>query len=281
MGSRIRSLIFSTLMPLMLGGCTDSIVNHFAFYPMRFSASDYNLTGSGIRDVAFTTEDQIRLHGFYLPSRGQQKLVIFFHGNFGHALHRLSAVRQLAQTGVNVLLVGYRGYGRSEGKPSELGIYADGEAALQYATDTLNFEMQNIFILGRSLGSAVAINMAQGRELGGLILISTFTSGHEVMTDAGMGWLRWFVDRRPFDQVAKLDRVNVPALFIHGERDREIPYRLGEKLYQRYPSPFKSMLSVSDAGHNDLFVDYGEAIWARIAVFIAEPQASAGQEERW
>lgn len=281
MGKPLRRLLLTTLMPLLLSGCTDSIVNHFAFYPMRFSAGDYNLSGSGIGDVAFSTQDQIRLHAFYIPHPRSKKLVIFFHGNFGHALHRLSAAQQLARTGVNVLLVGYRGYGRSEGKPSEMGIYADGEAALKYATEKLKFELQNIFILGRSLGSAVAIDMAQDRTLGGLILISTFTSGHDVMTAAGMGWLRWFVDRRPFDQAAKLDRVNVPALFIHGERDREIPYRLGEALYRLYPSEFKSLLSVSNAGHNDLFVGYGEALWARIALFIAHPQVNSGQEERW
>lgn len=278
---RLRRLIFSTLMPLLLSGCTDSIVNHFAFFPMRFNADDYSLMGSDIRDVVFTTEDNVRLHGFYLPNPDSEKLVLFFHGNAGHALHRLRDAKQLAATGVNVLLVGYRGYGRSEGKPSEHGIYADGTAAFQYATEKLKFIPQNIFVLGRSLGSTVAIDLAQDRDLGGLILISTFTSAHEVMSSAGMGWLRWFVDRRPFDQAAKLERVNIPALFIHGERDREVPYRLGTKLYQLYPSEFKSRVSVSNAGHNDLFLAHGDALWMRIGAFIVEPQARAGQEERW
>lgn len=277
----LRILIFSTLIPLMLIGCTDAIVNHFAFFPMRFSAGDYSLVGSDIRDVAFTTEDKIRLHGFYVPNIESDKLVLFFHGNAGHALHRLRDARKLADTGANVLLVGYRGYGRSEGKPSEHGIYADGKAALQYATDKLKFDPQNIFILGRSLGTTVAIDLAQERELGGLILISTFTSAHEVMSAAGMGWLRWFVDRRPFDQAAKLDRIDLPALFVHGERDREVPYRLGKRLYELYPSEFKSQVSVSNAGHNDLFMAHGEALWIRIGAFIEDPQERAGQEERW
>lgn len=278
---RLRTLIFTSLMPLLLSGCTDSIVNHFAFFPMRFSADDYSLTGSDVRDVAFTTEDNVRLHGFYVPNPSSEKLVLYFHGNAGHALHRLGAATHLAANGANVLLVGYRGYGRSEGQASEFGIYADGKAALKYATEKLKFAPQNIFILGRSLGSTVAIDLAQDRELGGLILISTFTSAHEVMSAAGMGWLRWFVDRRPFDQAAKLDRIDLPALFIHGERDREVPYRLGKKLYELYPSDFKNMVSVSGAGHNNLFVDQGEALWMQISAFIEDPQARAGQEERW
>ncbi|MDI3323731.1 alpha/beta hydrolase [Pontibacterium granulatum] len=278
---RLHTLIISTLVPLLLSGCTDTIVNHFAFFPMRFSAEDYSLAGSDVRDVAFTTEDGVRLHGFYVPNPKSKKLVLFFHGNAGHALHRLPAAKRLAETGVGVLLVGYRGYGRSEGKPSEPGIYADGKAALTYATEKLKFAPQNIFVFGRSLGSTVAIDLAQDRELGGLILISTFTSAHEVMASAGMGWLRWLVDRRPFDQAAKVERINLPALFIHGERDREVPYRLGAKLYQRYPSDFKSMLSVSGAGHNDLFAKHGEAIWLRVAAFIKAPEERAGQEERW
>lgn len=278
---RLRTLIFSTVVPLLLSGCTETIVNHFAFLPMRFSADDYSLVGSDIRDVAFTTQDGVHLHGFYLPNPDSDKLVLFFHGNAGHALHRLDAATQLVAQGVNVLLVGYRGYGRSGGKPSEQGIYNDGKAALRYATDTLKFAPQNIFLLGRSLGSTVAIDLAQTRELGGLILISTFTSAHDVMTAAGMGWLRWLVDRRPFDQTAKLNRVDLPALFIHGERDREVPYRFGKALYEQYPSVFKSHVSVSDAGHNDLFLAHGDALWARIGAFIRDPRERAGQEERW
>lgn len=278
---RLRRLIFSSLMPLLLSGCTDSIVNHFAFFPMRFSADDYSLMGSDIRDVAFTTEDAVRLHGFYVPNPNSEKLVLYFHGNAGHALHRLTAAKRLAANGVSVLLVGYRGYGRSEGQSSEAGIYADGKAALKYATEKLKFSPQNIFVLGRSLGSTVAVDLAQDRTLGGLILISTFTSAHEVMSAAGMGWLRWFVDRRPFDQAAKLDRIDLPALFIHGERDREVPYRLGKQLYELYPSEYKNMVSVSGVGHNDLFSEHGDALWLRISAFIDDPHARAGQDERW
>ncbi len=280
MGQLLRCLIFS-ILTLNMSGCSDTIVKSFAFHPMRFNADNYNLDDSGVQDVEFTTEDQIRLHAFYLPKPDNQKLVLYFHGNFGHSLHRLNSAWHLAQTGVNVLLVGYRGYGRSEGEPSEDGVYNDAKAALRYATQELNFAPENIFVLGRSLGSAVAVDLAQEREFGGLILVGTFTSAHEVMSEAGMGWLRMFVNRRPFDQTAKLERVTSPALFIHGERDRQIPLQLAETLYQSYPSPYKSMVTVAYAGHNDIFHRHRDKIWTRIAAFIDAPQKEKGRTEYW
>ncbi|WP_051559901.1 alpha/beta hydrolase [Marinobacterium jannaschii] len=280
-GNRLRILIITGLMPLLLTGCNDAIVNHYAFFPSRFSAGDYDLSGSAVEEVSLQTADNIRLHGFYLPRPDSRKLVLFFHGNGGHALHRLRDAEQLAAKGVNVLLIDYRGYGRSEGEPSEWGVYLDAATTLRYATRTLEFAPQDIFILGRSLGSAIAIDLAQGQSLGGLILAGSFTSGHAVMDSAGMGWLDWFVSRRPFDQLAKLERIDTPALFIHGRRDRQIPFRLGEALYQRYPSSHKSLVSVSNAGHNDLFPNYGPRLWSRIAAFIQAPQQYQNRVELW
>jgi len=280
MGRHLRYLVFAILLPL-ISGCSDSIIKSFAFHPMRFGEHHYSLEDSGVQDVMFVTEDQIQLHAFYIPKPDSQKLVLYFHGNYGHSLHRLNSAWHLAQAGVSVLLVGYRGYGRSEGEPSEDGIYADAKAALRYATQELEFEPKDVFVLGRSLGSAVAINLAQDSEVGGLILAGAFTSAHDVMTEAGMGWLRLFVNRRPFDQTTKLDRMDAPALFIHGEQDRQIPLQLAEELYQSYPSPFKSMVTVSDAGHNDLFLRHRDKLWIRIAAFIEAPQRDKGRTERW
>jgi len=270
MGDRYRKLCFSCCL-LLLAGCTDGIVNFFAFYPMRFNADDYSLSDTSVQELEVVTEDQVRLHAFYLPVPSSSKLVIFLHGNAGHNLHRLSQAQRLARSGVNVLLLSYRGYGRSEGSPSEYGVYRDGRAALQHAVDHLGFAPENIFLLGRSLGSAVAIDMAQHQSLGGLILISAFISAHDLMQTAGLGWLGWLVDRRPFDQLSKLPHISTPALFIHGTQDRQVPYRLGEALYAQYPSEYKQMLSVQKAGHNDLFLRDGEIIWQRIAAFIDNP----------
>ncbi len=281
MGQRLRLLIISSLIPLLLSGCNEVIVNHFAFFPSRFEASDYDLKGTGIEEISFSTSDQLRLHGFYIPRPDKQKLVLFFHGNAGHALHRINDAMQLANRGVSVMLIDYRGYGRSEGEPSEQGIYADAAASLRYATETLGFEPRHIYLLGRSLGSAVAIDLAQAQPLGGLILAGSFTSGHAVMEGSGMGWLDWFVSRRPFDQLAKLEQIDTPALFIHGRRDRQIPYHLGEALYQQYPSPHKSLIAVDKAGHNDLFPDYGPRLWPRIAEFIEAPRKGRGEIEQW
>ncbi|WP_432474052.1 alpha/beta hydrolase [Amphritea sp. HPY] len=268
----LRTLIPAVVILLVLSGCSEHIVNRIAFHPIPFQTSDYEITDKRIQELEFTTPDQVRLHAFYIPYPGKQKLVVFFHGNFGNSLHRIFAAWELAKTGVNVMLISYRGYGRSEGIPTEKGLYTDAATAINFATNQLGYNQSNIFILGRSLGTAVAIDVAQDLDLGGLILISPFPSGNAVMETSGAGWLSWFVTGTPFNSAEKIHHAKVPALFIHGDRDTLIPVHLSRELYRSYPSPYKSMVTVPTAGHNDIFSVAGTKLWSRIGAFVESPQ---------
>ncbi len=266
------------LILLSLGGCSEYLVNKYAFHPVSFQTKDYEITDNRIQEFVFATQHNSSLHAFYIPYPGKQKLVIFFHGNSGNSLQRLLTAWDLAKTGVNVMLVSYRGYGRNLGTPSEKGIYEDAAAAVNFARLQLGYPEADIFILGRSLGTAVAIDVAQDRAFGGLILISPFPSGQDVLIAGGANLLGQLIGDTPFNSITKLSRINAPALFIFGDRDTLIPGRLSRKLYDLYPSAYKNISVVLGADHNDILDVSGPRLWDRIEAFISAPEQHSSQE---
>lgn len=136
--------------------------------------------GLAAEEVSIRTEDDVSLHAFSLPSPGASRALLFLHGNTGNASHRLPNAAQLVRLGVHILLLDYRGYGLSEGTPTEEGVYADARAGLSYLIETCGIPEHRIVLFGRALGTAVAIDLARDRSLAGLILESSFPSGANV-----------------------------------------------------------------------------------------------------
>ena len=139
----------------MCGSGCDWLVNSFAFHPMPGSQIDSQFHDSSLQEIMFDSLDDIKLHAFYFPRPAHNRAVLFLHGNAGNASHRLPHAQQLANLGFNVLLLEYRGYGKSGGSPSEQGVYRDAKAALEYLIKTRGFPKERIFIFGRSIGTAV------------------------------------------------------------------------------------------------------------------------------
>ncbi|MGD0128937.1 MAG: alpha/beta fold hydrolase [Terriglobia bacterium] len=140
-------------------------------YPEGFPHAD--LSPLHVEDVWLTTQDNIRLNAWYLPSPGSEKALLWFHGNAENIGYGLGHAVFYSRLGVNVLAVDYRGYGRSEGSPDEAGVYRDADAAYDYLIRVRHIQPKNIFIYGHSLGGAVAIDLASRRECGGLIVQSS------------------------------------------------------------------------------------------------------------
>ena len=157
---------------LMWGRLVDGVI----FHPSPGADLRPEQVGLAGEDVFLTTEDGVRIHAFWLPAEGATRALLFLHGNAGNASHRLPNAAELVGLGAHVLLLDYRGYGLSEGRPSEAGAYADARAGLAHLTETRGIEEGRIVVFGRSLGGAVAVDLVQDREVGGLILESTFTS---------------------------------------------------------------------------------------------------------
>lgn len=254
------------MIPLASIGLFTWLVNFFAFHPHPGNQVDPHLVDPAIQEIFFDSSDGVKLQAFFVPKPESDRVVLFLHGNAGNASHRLQDAAHLATLGTNVFLLSYRGYGKSEGAPSEQGVYSDGRSALTYLQSELGFTIDQTVILGRSIGSAVAIEITQGLPVAGLILVSSFSSGRDFARAQGLSWLAW-VTGEPFHSIQKISLVTAPVLFIHGERDGIVPMDLGRKLFEECPTP-KIWAPIPGAGHNDLIQYAGAKYWTRIQEFM-------------
>ncbi|MGH7703864.1 MAG: alpha/beta hydrolase [Gemmatimonadales bacterium] len=225
----------------------------------------------GAERVLISTPDSVRLAGWVIPARPPDSTglwLLLFHGNAGDisSAGRPEHDRQLRDLGLDVLAIDYRGYGESEGTPSEEGLYTDARAAYDYLRTTRGVPPSRIVLYGHSLGSAVAIDLATRVEVAGLIVEGAFTS----VPDRGQEIYPFFpvrlIARSRFASLDKIGRIAIPKLFIHGRDDITIPIRHGRRLYDRAQSP-KTFLEVR-GGHDDAYAVDSAAYQAGISRFL-------------
>ena len=174
-------LIFITIVAVIFSSCS-VIRDSIAFHPDKKSKIPTKDLPSYFNEVTIKTNDDERLKAFHLKHDEtiEKRLVVYFHGNAGNLYHRVEWVNQLYLKGINVLIVDYRGYGGSTGSPSENGVYIDGQATIDYAIDSLGYSEDKINIIGRSIGTTVAVEVSQNRNFESLILITPLTTGREI-----------------------------------------------------------------------------------------------------
>ena len=247
-------------------GMRKSLVETMLYHPAAGTAHAPERFGIDADEIRLVSEDGVHLHAYHLRAPGSTRALLFLHGNAGNAAHRLPNADALRRLGVDVLLIDYRGYGFSEGNPSEAGLNADARAGLDYLTGSLGFDTQRVVLFGRSLGGAVAVDVAQDRELGGLILESTFSSLADVASRHFTPVARYFT-RGGYASAEKISRVRAPLLFFHGDNDRIVPYELGKRLFAAAPEP-KAFETLAGAGHNDTLQVGGVIYLERIGAFL-------------
>jgi fermentation-respiration switch protein FrsA (DUF1100 family) len=264
---RVSPVVIVLGAGLVLGGIMrGSLVEALVFQPSRGVDLAPAQLGLDAEERYLAAEDGVRIHAFFLRAPAATRGLLFLHGNAGNASHRLPNAGRLAELGVHVLLLDYRGYGRSEGRPSEAGVYADARAGLRELVEEVGLPEERVVLFGRSLGGAVAVDLARERSVGGVILESTFSS----LEDAGRSIFgplgAWFARGR-FDSASKIDGVRAPLLFFHGDRDEVVDLSLGRRLFERAPEP-KAFELLPGAGHNDTIVVGGAAYFRRIGRFL-------------
>jgi pimeloyl-ACP methyl ester carboxylesterase len=247
----------------------DRLVESMIFYPTRGVSVTPEQIGIAGEEVFFTAEDGVRIHGFYLPAPGADRALLFLHGNAGNASHRLPNAADLVRLDCSVLVIDYRGYGLSEGRATEAGVYADARAGLNHLIEQRGFPENRVIVFGRSLGGAVAVDLAQERNLAGVILESTFPSIADVVSGGPGGALFGALAGRRFDSASKIGRIRAPLLFFHGDRDDVIDRELGQQLFDAAPEP-KTFETIQGAGHNDLTQVGGRPYFERIKKFFDE-----------
>jgi len=230
--------------------------HHQVFHPTRTLDATPAALGRNFEDVNFIAEDGTRLNGWFLPvetnSARSELVVLVCHGNGGNISHRLDLADTLLGAGLNVFLFDYRGYGRSEGRPSERGTYLDAHAAYDWLRSK-GFRASGILAFGESLGGGVASELASSVETGGLILQSTFTS----IPDIGADLFPWLpvrmLARIRYDTCSRLPQVRVPVLILHSRTDGLIPFRHAEKNFAAANEP--KLLREIRGDHNDALDD--------------------------
>ena len=251
---------------ISLLGC-EEIVNQYAFYPDTKNVLPAEKLPPDVDEVFFKTSDNQTLQAYLVRNLRSNLLLIYFHGNAGNISHRLPAIIRLRDCGATVLAVSYRGYGKSSGTPCEKGIYLDGDAAFAYATQTLGFSMGDIIILGRSIGTTVAVNVSKHKDIAGLILVTPITSGRAQAKAQGFGVFS-FVAGKAFDNLSKISSVTCPLLIIHGTRDEVLSYSMGKAIFEAANTE-KQFVTIAGGGHNNLSYVNPKKYWGAIKEFIS------------
>jgi fermentation-respiration switch protein FrsA (DUF1100 family) len=221
------------------------------FQPAKYPAGNWQPVALDFEDAWFQAADGTRLHGWYCPHPAPRAVVLLTHGNAGNITHRAGVLRRLNhEHGLAVMTFDYRGYGRSEGTPNEEGILQDARAARAWLAARANLPQRDIVLMGRSLGGAVAVDLAANDGARGLILQSTFTSLPDVASDHVWWVPTGLIMRNRLDSRGKLDRYHGPLLISHGDADRVIPCEHGRRLFEVANLP-KRFVPLPGAGHND------------------------------
>lgn len=231
--------------------------------------------GLAYEDVQLTTADGVRLHGWFLPAerrRARLHTLVFFHGNAGNVSHRGATLAIFAALGLDVLIIDYRGYGLSQGRPTEAGLKLDADAAWHWLVAERGVAPADIVLFGRSLGGAVAAGLAARVQPGALIVESSFTD-LEAMARLHHPLLARFVPLRyRFRSVDALAQVRCPVLILHSRDDGIVPFAQGKALYAAATAP-KGFVELV-GGHNEGFLDSQPHYQRALAAFLDGPPAA-------
>lgn len=263
------------ILILLITGMSMIVVNFesflerfFIFYPLKNIEYTPKDMGLNYIDAYFKTDDGLLLNGWLTISGKENPNLLWCHGNAGNISHRVENIKLLHDEGINVFIFDYRGYGKSQGRPSEAGVYSDAMAAFNYLYSRNDIDRNKIIIFGRSLGASVAIDLVLRIKARGLILESAFTS----VKDMGRLHYPYIPLRRvvshKFDSLSKISKINIPVLFIHGDRDDIVPVEMGKKLFTAANEP-KDFYIIEGAGHNDTYIIGGKRYFEKIKQFIS------------
>ena len=264
---------------------TPMLENRCIYYPVKFPEGEWDVSKPPARegqivplveDCYFKTADGVKLHGWFCtPNRkvgggltpvSAEMVLLWFHGNAGNVTDRYDMIRALMQVPVKIFIIDYRGYGKSEGSPSESGLYADAIAAWDYVSTERAVRPENVILFGKSLGGAPAIDLATKVQPAGLIVQSSFTS-IPAMARTLIPLFPGVVLRTKMDSISRIGRISCPKLFIHSPADELVPFEMGRKLYETAIEP-KRFYEVPGAPHNSTWMVGGETYLEEVRSFV-------------
>lgn len=275
--SRIRKFAFSILRILaaVYVGLTLFLFffqSSFIYRPSKEIIGAPKNLGLDYNEVIFGTEDGVALYGWHIPFNGAKQAILFCHSNAGNISYYLEAIQFFNGLGRNVFIFDYRGYGRSEGKTSELGTYLDAEAAWNYLVKEKHFSPENIIVVGRSLGAAVAVNLAKKHKPRVLIIESAFTKYEDIAAIRFPLIPVGLISRYRYDVGGAIAEIDCPVLVVHSRDDEIVPFSQGKRVFDVAGAP-KEFLAISGS-HIDGYVTDGKKYSEGITNFLNKYAAS-------
>ncbi len=245
---RLPVFVYAGILVVMM-----LLENRLLFPAARYPAGDWSAAARlGLEEVYLSSADGTRLHGWYADVAAPRGYVLYCHGNAGNVTGRGEVADYFRRRyDLATFVIDYRGYGRSEGRPSGDGVLADARAARQWLAARAGVPQEEIILVGRSLGGAVAVDLAAREGARCLVLQGTFTSVPDVAAEL-YPWLpvRWFL-RTQLNSLAKIPQCRAPLLISHAEHDELISVEHGRRLYEAAAAEFKQFVLLGNQGHND------------------------------
>jgi fermentation-respiration switch protein FrsA (DUF1100 family) len=275
----LRRVLWTFLTLVALAGALVLLLRwyepHLIYFPARALDGTPAALGLPFEDVELDTADGERIHGWFLPAGGPAPVtVLLLHGNAGNISHRFEKLAALRMLGADVLIVDYRGYGRSSGRPSETGTYRDADAAYGYLVRTRGIDPRRLVVYGESLGSAVAVDLAARTAVGGLVMESAFGSAVDVGQEMFPFLPARLLVRNRYESASKIGRVRAPVLILHSRDDEFFGWHHPQRLYDAAHQP-KQLVELR-GGHNDAFVVSSQAYSAALSAFFGQVAERAG-----
>jgi uncharacterized protein len=236
-------------------------------YPGRL-AGDWNPRELRVEDAWLTASDGTKLHAWWIPNEKAKFTFLAFHGNAGNITDRTPVYGFLRDAPGNVLAVEYRGYGHSEGKPSEAGLYRDASTAYDYLVNVKHIDPKTIISFGQSLGTAVAAYLAAQQQVAAVILEAPFPSAARLAKILfrflpGLS----FLVRGQFDTQARVQEIHAPVFIVHCRQDPVLPFKLGQEVYAA-SNPPKTFLEINGRCHEEASIIAPEKYRAALQNFL-------------
>ncbi len=246
----LLTILVGYILVLALVRIFESRLIFFPDYPGRLEG-DWHPRTLPVQDVWLTASDGTKLHAWWIPHDHAKFTFLAFHGNAANITNRAPVYEFLRDLPANVFALEYRGYGRSEGQPSEAGLYRDADAAYQYLVNTKGIDPKTILSFGQSLGTAVAAHLAAHHQVAGVVLEASFPSASRLARQ-----IYWFLPgvslllHSQFDTQARLQEITAPLLIVHCTQDPVIPFHFGQDVYNAARPP-KDFLPINASCHEE------------------------------
>lgn len=263
----MKAFVKIVLILVVFAAAIRFIETRIIYYPLRRISRNPADIGLEYRDVYFLTSDEKKINAWFIPHQRAKFTLLFSNGNAGNISYRLEKIFLLRNLGLNIFIYDYRGYGKSQGSPSEAGIYRDIRGAYDYLRNQLGIPADKIILYGESLGGAVAIDLAKEKPVRALITEGTFSSAKD-MARRLLPFIPYFIFSSRFDNLKKIAEIKPNKLIIHSKNDEVVPFFQGKKLFEAAKEP-KMFLELSGC-HNTGFLSSTSEYYRGIGLFLNE-----------